>query len=242
MCSAPVTFGGGIAIEKFSSGVPSGSGWCRARRRASAATIRGSTSAGSKRVRSWRPVTRGGSRSVMSVAAEAAEVDLAHDREQIAALLRPTCRCGGTRTRRPRRRAVVRRSGRPADARRSAGPCGTRAAAGTRRTLVSRTGLGTCWEPRARLAARRAASVVLGPCARRSCGRSARSRTTTDPEYTVVVVLDAGVGHTARSSRGTVATLLSATRAELAARGRAPRASGAACASSSRRSALDRRR
>ena len=24
MCSAPVTFGGGIAIEKFSSGVPSG--------------------------------------------------------------------------------------------------------------------------------------------------------------------------------------------------------------------------
>ena len=27
MCSAPVTFGGGIAIEKFSSGVPVGSGW-----------------------------------------------------------------------------------------------------------------------------------------------------------------------------------------------------------------------
>ena len=26
MCSAPVTFGGGIAIEKFSSGVPSASG------------------------------------------------------------------------------------------------------------------------------------------------------------------------------------------------------------------------
>ena len=26
MCSAPVTFGGGIAIEKFSSGEPSGSG------------------------------------------------------------------------------------------------------------------------------------------------------------------------------------------------------------------------
>ena len=28
MCSAPVTFGGGMAIEKFSAGVPSGSGWC----------------------------------------------------------------------------------------------------------------------------------------------------------------------------------------------------------------------
>ena len=27
MCSAPVTFGGGIAIEKFSSGVPSAGGW-----------------------------------------------------------------------------------------------------------------------------------------------------------------------------------------------------------------------
>ena len=26
MCSAPVTFGGGIAIEKFSSGVPSAGG------------------------------------------------------------------------------------------------------------------------------------------------------------------------------------------------------------------------
>ena len=29
MCSAPVTFGGGIAIEKFSCGEPSGSGWKR---------------------------------------------------------------------------------------------------------------------------------------------------------------------------------------------------------------------
>jgi hypothetical protein len=27
MCSTPVTFGGGMAIEKFSSGVPPGSGW-----------------------------------------------------------------------------------------------------------------------------------------------------------------------------------------------------------------------
>ena len=27
MCSAPVTFGGGIATEKFSSGVPSAGGW-----------------------------------------------------------------------------------------------------------------------------------------------------------------------------------------------------------------------
>ena len=27
MCSTPVTFGGGIATEKFSSAVPSASGW-----------------------------------------------------------------------------------------------------------------------------------------------------------------------------------------------------------------------
>ena len=27
MCRAPVTFGGGTAIEKFSAAVPSGSGW-----------------------------------------------------------------------------------------------------------------------------------------------------------------------------------------------------------------------
>ena len=27
MCRAPVTFGGGIAIEKFSAGVPSAGGW-----------------------------------------------------------------------------------------------------------------------------------------------------------------------------------------------------------------------
>ncbi len=27
MCSAPVTFGGGIATEKFSAGVPSAGGW-----------------------------------------------------------------------------------------------------------------------------------------------------------------------------------------------------------------------
>ncbi len=49
MCRAPVTFGGGTAIEKFSSGVPAGSGWCRP---ASSQrwTIRGSTSDGSKRV------------------------------------------------------------------------------------------------------------------------------------------------------------------------------------------------
>ena len=46
MCSAPVTFGGGIAIEKFSSGEPSGSGWkspdCSQR-----SNTRGSASAGS---------------------------------------------------------------------------------------------------------------------------------------------------------------------------------------------------
>ncbi len=29
MCRAPVTFGGGIAIEKFSLASPSGSGWKR---------------------------------------------------------------------------------------------------------------------------------------------------------------------------------------------------------------------
>src|SRR5215204_3894929 len=57
MCSAPVTLGGGTAMEKFSSGVPSGSGWNRPdsnQRR----MMRGSTSAGSKRVRSSRPDIR----------------------------------------------------------------------------------------------------------------------------------------------------------------------------------------
>ncbi len=54
MCSAPVTFGGGIAMEKFSAGVPSGSGWCRPEE-SQRSTIRGSTSDGSKRVRSCRP-------------------------------------------------------------------------------------------------------------------------------------------------------------------------------------------
>ena len=55
MCSAPVTFGGGIAIEKFSSGVPSGSGW-NSPESSHASTIRGSTSVGSNRVRSRRSV------------------------------------------------------------------------------------------------------------------------------------------------------------------------------------------
>ena len=46
MCSAPVTFGGGIAIEKFSSGVPSASGW-KIPASTQRANTRGSTSAGS---------------------------------------------------------------------------------------------------------------------------------------------------------------------------------------------------
>ena len=46
MCSAPVTFGGGTAIEKFSSGVPAGSGWLMPDS-SQRARIRGSTSAGS---------------------------------------------------------------------------------------------------------------------------------------------------------------------------------------------------
>ena len=46
MCSAPVTFGGGTAIEKFSSGVPSGSGWLMPDSSHRCA-IRGSASAGS---------------------------------------------------------------------------------------------------------------------------------------------------------------------------------------------------
>ena len=57
MCSTPVTLGGGTAMEKFSCGVPAGSGWNRpesSQRR----MMRGSTSAGSKRVRSCRPDIR----------------------------------------------------------------------------------------------------------------------------------------------------------------------------------------
>src|ERR671938_315303 len=53
MCSAPVTLGGGIAIEKFSAGVPSGSGWNRPDS-SQRCTMRGSTSLGSKRLRSFR--------------------------------------------------------------------------------------------------------------------------------------------------------------------------------------------
>ena len=53
MCRAPVTLGGGIAIEKFSSAVPSGSGWKRPLS-SHARMMRGSTSEGSKRVRSCR--------------------------------------------------------------------------------------------------------------------------------------------------------------------------------------------
>ena len=46
MCSAPVTFGGGIEIEKFSSAVPSGSGW-KSPEASQRAKTRGSVSAGS---------------------------------------------------------------------------------------------------------------------------------------------------------------------------------------------------
>src|SRR3954451_4776305 len=53
MCSAPVTFGGGIAMEKFSSAVPSGSGW-KSPESSQRCTMRGSTSEGSKRLRSFR--------------------------------------------------------------------------------------------------------------------------------------------------------------------------------------------
>src|SRR3954454_6351712 len=53
MCSAPVTLGGGIAIEKFSAAVPSGSGW-KSRESSQRCTMRGSTSEGSKRLRSFR--------------------------------------------------------------------------------------------------------------------------------------------------------------------------------------------
>ena len=46
MCSAPVTFGGGIAIEKFSSGDPSGSG-CKRPEASQRSNTRGSASPGS---------------------------------------------------------------------------------------------------------------------------------------------------------------------------------------------------
>src|SRR3954454_8693593 len=53
MCSAPVTFGGGIAIAKFSSAVPSGTG-CTSPLSSHRLRMRGSTSDGAKRVRSCR--------------------------------------------------------------------------------------------------------------------------------------------------------------------------------------------
>ncbi len=46
ICSAPVTFGGGIATEKFSSGVPSAGGW-KYPASIHSAKIRASTSVGS---------------------------------------------------------------------------------------------------------------------------------------------------------------------------------------------------
>jgi hypothetical protein len=46
MCRLPVTFGGGTAIEKFSAGVPSGSGW-KMPARSQRANTRRSTSEGS---------------------------------------------------------------------------------------------------------------------------------------------------------------------------------------------------
>src|SRR3954463_6479596 len=58
MCSAPVTLGGGIAMEKFSSGEPSGSGW-NSPESSQRSTMRGSTSEGSKRLRSFRLDMRG---------------------------------------------------------------------------------------------------------------------------------------------------------------------------------------
>src|SRR3954451_3864806 len=53
MWSAPVTLGGGIAIEKFSAASPVGSGWKSPESR-QRCTMRGSTSEGSKRLRSFR--------------------------------------------------------------------------------------------------------------------------------------------------------------------------------------------
>src|SRR4051812_31417625 len=50
MCSTPVTFGGGTAMEKFSVAVPSGSGW-KMPLSSHRFITRGSTSWGSKRVR-----------------------------------------------------------------------------------------------------------------------------------------------------------------------------------------------
>jgi hypothetical protein len=58
MWSAPVTFGGGIAIEKFSSGDPVGSGWKRPEA-SQRSNTRGSASAGSYRVRFSRSLIGG---------------------------------------------------------------------------------------------------------------------------------------------------------------------------------------
>ena len=73
MCSAPVTFGGGIAIEKFSSAVPCGSGW-NSPDSSQRCTMRGSTSEGSKRLRSFR-LDMGGSECMDDAAAQPREWD-----------------------------------------------------------------------------------------------------------------------------------------------------------------------
>jgi hypothetical protein len=57
MCSAPVTFGGGTAIEKLSSAVPAASGW-NSPDSSQRAKMRASASAGSQRVRSCRSLMR----------------------------------------------------------------------------------------------------------------------------------------------------------------------------------------
>src|SRR3954447_19795092 len=75
MCSAPVTLGGGIAIEKFSAADPVGSGW-KSPESSQRLTMRGSTSEGSKRLRSFR-LDMGGSECMDDDSARPREWDAA---------------------------------------------------------------------------------------------------------------------------------------------------------------------
>src|SRR3954471_16661364 len=91
MCSTPVTLGGGTASEKFSSAVPSGSGW-KMPLSSQRAITRGSTSWGSKRVRDSSSDNAGESRPGSRLSGPDHDLLLHRDRVQVAEeLVGPGC-------------------------------------------------------------------------------------------------------------------------------------------------------